>query len=280
MFGNQATNTIAGEGLGGGDYRSTLVNCTVVSNTAANGGGGAYGGSLDNCIVYYNNSPTGSNWYGNNPEYCCTVPPGTGSTANTFCFSNPPVFVDLAGGDLHQQTNSPTINGGNNNFVNGYATYPPVALTNDLDGNPRIAGGMVDVGAYEYQGSNLGLPIPIPWLIQYNLPTDGSADHVDTDGDGMNNWQEWIAGTDPTKASSSLQVLSPSPANNPPGLIVTWQSVNTRTYYLQRATDLSAQPAFEPLASNIVGQVYTTSYTDTNAPAPGPYYYRVGVQQP
>jgi len=278
LQGNQATNTIAGEGLGGGDYRSTLVNCTVVSNTAANGGGGADGGILDNCIVYYNNSPTGSNWYGNNPEYCCTVPPGTGSTANTFCFSNPPVFVDLAGGDLHQQTNSPTINGGNNNDVNGYATYPPVVLTNDLDGNPRIAGGTVDVGAYEYQGSNLGLPIPVPWLIRYNLPTDGSADYLDTDGDGMNNWQEWIADTDPTKASSSLRVLSPAPVNNSSGLVVTWQSVNTRTYYIQRATDLTAQPAFQSLASNIVGQIGTTSFADTNAPPPGPYYYRVGVQ--
>jgi hypothetical protein len=40
------------------------------------------------------------------------------------------------------------------------------------------------------------------WLQQYGLLTDGLADHVDSHGDGMINWQEWIAGADPTNSSS------------------------------------------------------------------------------
>ena len=40
------------------------------------------------------------------------------------------------------------------------------------------------------------------WLQQFGLPTDGSLDMVDTDGDGLNNWQEWRCGADPTNASS------------------------------------------------------------------------------
>ena len=67
--------------------------------------------------------------------------------------------------------------------------------------------------------------------------------------------------------------------NNPPGATITWQSQpNINGFSLQRATNLSVAPAFQTLGTNLPGQTGTTSYTDTNAPAPGPYYYRVGVQ--
>jgi hypothetical protein len=59
---------------------------------------------------------------------------------------------------------------------------------------------------------------------------------------------------------------------------VSWQSVTNRTYYLQRSTNLLVQPAFSTIQSNLTGQAGVTSYTDSNAPAPGPAYYRVGVQ--
>jgi hypothetical protein len=35
-----------------------------------------------------------------------------------------------------------------------------------------------------------------------------------------------------------------------------------------------------PVATNIPGQLGTTAYTDTNAVATGPLYYRVGVSSP
>ena len=84
-------------------------------------------------------------------------------------------------------------------------------------------------------------------------------------------------GTNPTNALSVLKMVAPAPTNNPAGLVVTWESVNTRTYYLQRSTDLAPQPAFATIQSNIVGQAGTTSYTDTNAVGSGRYCYRVGV---
>jgi hypothetical protein len=251
-----------------GAQNATLYNCTVCNNTATNDSGGTSLCSHYNTIIYYNVAPAGSNWSGGTFSYCCTFP----VAPDVDSITNAPVFVNPAAGDYHQQTNSPTINGGINIEPTG-----PIILT-DLDGNPRIVGGIEDMGAYEYQGSNLGLPIPIPWLRRYSLPLDGSADYLDSDGDSMNNWQEWIAGTDPLDPTSVLKLTSVVP-NGGSGTTVTWQSVSGGiTYYLQRSTDLGAQPAFTTIQTNIAGQPITTSYMDTTANNGTPVFYRVGVQ--
>jgi hypothetical protein len=117
--------------------------------------------------------------------------------------------------------------------------------------------------------------IPFGWLQVYDLPTDGSVDYVDTDGDRLNNWEEWRAGTDPTQASSVLKMLTAS--NSGSGITVRWQSVSGVNYYLQRSSLLESA-SFSTLQSNLVGQVGSTSYTDTNAIGSGPFFYRVGVQ--
>jgi hypothetical protein len=249
---------------GGGTSWGTLNNCTLTENWAQRTGGGACEGTLNNCIVYSNTAPDGANYAGSPPlmNYCCTTPlPGDGVGNVT----NAPLFVDYAGGNLRLQSNSPCINAG----LNAYASSPT-----DLDGLPRIISGMVDIGAYEYQGP--GSTISYAWLQQYGLPTDGSADFTDPDRDGMNNWQEWRCGTCPTNAVSALRLLAVSPTGT--NLSVTWQSVAGVRYFLERSTNLASFPPFSLLATNLPGQPGTTSFTDTNAAALAPLFYRVGVQ--
>jgi hypothetical protein len=265
---------------GGGAYSCSLINCIINGNSAQNGGGAMFG-SLDSCTVIENSASAGGGVYGNSGaitlndciiydnspnnytgvsqiNYCCTTPIPAAGLGN---ITNDPVFVNLAMGNFRLQTNSLCIDVGN-------GSPGPT----DLDGRPRFVGEAIDMGAYEFQG--VGIGEFIVWLQQYALSIDGSSDYIDSDGDHMNNWQEWIAGTIPTNVASVLK-LSP-PSNNAFGLTVTWQSVNTRTYYLQSSTNLDTP--FHSIQSNLVGQAVSTSYTDTGATNGGPYFYRVGVQ--
>jgi hypothetical protein len=166
--------------------------------------------------------------------------------------------------DLRLQSNSPCINAGNNAYV---------TTTNDLDGNLRIVGGTVDMGAYEFQDPQSS--ISYAYLQQYNLPTDGSVDDIDGDGDHASTWQEWKMWTDPTNELSVLRMLIPDPQTN--GTTVGWQSVSGHSYTLERATNGSA--AFQLLQANIAGQVGTTSFTDTTATNGDAFLYRVSVPE-
>lgn len=154
LTGNSAT-------LGGGATESILENCTVSGyNSAAGGntGAGTYYCTANNCIIYFNIP-------GNNTSstlnYCCT--PDAGAAG---CFTNAPQFVNPAGNDYHLGNFSPCINGGNN----GYVVDPT-----DLDGNPRIVGGTVDVGAYENQSATAASGLP---AVPTNLSAYYTGGHV------------------------------------------------------------------------------------------------------
>ena len=118
---------------GGGSYYGTLNNCTISGNEAIYGGGGSYYGTLRNCIIFGNDGP---NYFSGSITNSCS--PGLTGTGN---ITNDPQFVNVPGGNYRLLQSSPCRDAGNNGYVSG---------STDLDGNPRIANGTVDMGAYEY----------------------------------------------------------------------------------------------------------------------------------
>jgi hypothetical protein len=266
--------------VGGGVFKGDLNNCTLTGNSASIKGGGAIGNTawgppdptrLNNCIVYSNSAPSEANW-GN-----WTSPTGDGIVFNNSCtvplpthgignITNAPLFVDPSADDFRLRPNSPCINAG----LNAYTPVGP-----DVDGNPRIAGGTVDMGPYEFQSPQS--IISYAWLQQFGLSTGGSVDLTDPDNDGLNTLQEWRAGTDPTNSLSVLRLLTP--VANGSGLRVRWRSVGNRRYFLERGSNPGGQPAFAPLATDIVGRPDVTTYNDTNSVGSAPFIYRVGVRE-
>lgn len=76
--------------------------------------------------------------------------------------------------------------------------------------------------------------LPIAWLLQ-NFGTTNINANADPDGDGMNNAQEYLAGTDPNNASSVLRITSIT-RNYPvdPNFVtLIWAAVPTRYYAVQ-----------------------------------------------
>jgi hypothetical protein len=119
------------------------------------------------------------------------------------------------------------------------------------------------------------------WLASYGLPSNGSADYVDSDGDGMNNWQEYLAGTNPTNAASVFKITS-SQAISSTQFVVRWSSASNRLYDVTRATNLSTGAgAFVPVqgATNLTGAPPQNSWTDSVNRASVPAFYRVNVHQ-
>lgn len=268
---------------GAGAAESALVNCTVVRNgymfaqTARKlpftgpWGAGIYDCSAINSIIYSN---AFFSWNDDNYNGQCAF---TNSCTTPMPFEAvdtidaDPLFMDPAAGNFRLRADSPCVNRGLSGSNPGDV---------DLDGLPRVVGNTIDLGAYEFQG---GTAIPFgDWLAGYGLPTDGSADTVDSDNDGANNWQEWLAGSNPTNAASAFKLLTPAVVGN--DIVVQWQGQPGMVYSLERGTGL-AEPAFQVLATNLVvkpgsnsvAPYYPATYTDTNAAVDPLRLYRVRI---
>ncbi|MEI6890718.1 MAG: hypothetical protein V5783_00980 [Pontiella sp.] len=113
---------------------------------------------------------------------------------------------------------------------------------------------------------------PILWLEEYGLTE--ADDEVDTDLDGLKNWEEYIAGTDPTDSASVLELNSITVLTN--GFVLTWQSVEGKSYsVITNSSLMFSQPGV--IVSDIQGLSSETSYTTTVSEASS-VFYEIGVE--
>jgi len=140
--------------FGGGMYNAaanpTLINCTFSYNQ-----GGAWGGGMQNdagsnpivtnCILW-GDIPDEISFSGTGTVTYSNVQGGWPGIGN---MDRDPKFADHEG---RLSASSPCINAGNNDALSS-------DITTDLDGNPRIINGTVDMGAHEFGGTG---PSPTP----------------------------------------------------------------------------------------------------------------------
>jgi hypothetical protein len=102
-------------------------------------------------------------------------------------------------------------------------------------------------------------------------------DNADPDGDGMPNWQEYLAGTDPTNALSRLQFLNPAFVSGTQNINLSWPTAPGRQYLLESSPALGGNN-WTPVNTNLGdGNSFQISLTNHTGSA---RFYRIQLLQP
>ena len=128
-------NTIVGNGISGGVLWRAVSSPTMINNVIAFNCAGLTDYTHDGSPVYRNNCV-----FGNGTNYSDGLPPGDGDIPDD------PRFASQAYGNMHILSDSPCIDAGDDSVVQ--------PAWKDFEGQDRILGAHVDVGADESDGSS------------------------------------------------------------------------------------------------------------------------------
>jgi hypothetical protein len=117
---------------------------------------------------------------------------------------------------------------------------------------------------------------------QYEYENNGNPNVIDTDNDGVNDFDEVIAGTCLTNNASRLSPIGARQTNDPTQLTVTWHAFSDRIYdWMYLDADLAPNGwAGINGSTNMTGLSGTQELTFTNATDVNRRYYRLRVRRP
>ncbi|MDB6068059.1 MAG: hypothetical protein JWR26_4267 [Pedosphaera sp.] len=121
--------------------------------------------------------------------------------------------------------------------------------------------------------------LPIAWLLTWFGTTNVNA-NADPTGKGMTIGEDYLAGTNPNNVNSVLRITEENFSSGGTNAALTWDSVATRHYHLQKALNLDTNVWTDSglgLISPSAGATTTASFTDTTAPI---RFYRVEAIRP
>lgn len=142
-----------------------ITNCTITDNSVLRGsGGGIYCGysnpTITSCIFWNNSAQTNTEIAGIADVTYSNVQGGRWGEGN---INTDPLLTP----DGHLQTNSPCIDAGDPDFIPEHGQV-------DMDGQPRIMGGRVDIGADEVTAPLVSVIVPSPDKFYFNANEGGS----------------------------------------------------------------------------------------------------------
>jgi len=119
--------------------------------------------------------------------------------------------------------------------------------------------------------------IPDSWRLRYfgTIYNYLSVSNADADGTGMENWQKYQAGLNPTDPTSVLTVgTDQAMAQSQQDSVVAWPTINGKTYVIQRSATLFP-PNWIPVSTNIGNGTYMEIH---DSPTNWYKFYRVQAQ--
>ncbi len=165
FYENTVTNTDSGGGAWIGIGGAAKIYNNIFNKNAVDSGGNdlyIWDYKTPEFVGVYNNAFDADSDFDEPNSKDIFIPNGTNYHHDKNIKGNP-LFADPNTGDLHLKSGSPCIDAGDNSAGDLPAQ--------DIDGDPRIINGVVDIGADEFRSASPSPPQPVPTLSEWGIIT-------------------------------------------------------------------------------------------------------------